>query len=370
MARLRPAILDRYILSELSGPFGFGLSAFVLIFAATQILNIGRLVSDDHAPLWAAIELFLWELPAMVVLVIPMALLLGTLLAVQRLSGESEITAMKAGGISFNRIVAPLLVAGVLFSFVTLFLQELVVPFAQDQVTTIEDVVINHTSAFNRDLTVSAPLPGGGRQETIATAYEPGSQALLNVTIIQYDAHNQPTLVAFAGRAHFLAKSWTLHNVSSYRFNSDGTVTEQPHTPTLKVQLGENPTDLVQRIKNNNPQEMSLTEIAAVIRSGQLTPTELRKYVTAYDEKLARPFACFVFVLIAVPFGIRSLRGGGSTGLGFGLAVGIVFIYYVVATIFSYVGEALPALAMPAAWAPNLIFTAIGAYRLRRVAAV
>ncbi len=90
-------ILDRYMLSELSGPFLFGLSAFTLIFAATQLINIGRIVSETHAPLWAAVEAFLWGLPPIVVLAIPMAMLLGTLLAIQRLSGESEINGDESG---------------------------------------------------------------------------------------------------------------------------------------------------------------------------------------------------------------------------------------------------------------------------------
>ena len=94
---MRFTILDRYMLSELAGPFVFGLAAFMLIFAATEILNIGKLVSSEHAPLWAALLVFVWSLPADVVLVIPMALLLGTLLAMQRLSGESEITALECG---------------------------------------------------------------------------------------------------------------------------------------------------------------------------------------------------------------------------------------------------------------------------------
>ncbi|HXW76907.1 MAG TPA: LptF/LptG family permease, partial [Candidatus Eremiobacteraceae bacterium] len=157
---MRFTILDRYMLTELAGPFVFGLSAFTLIFAATEILNIGKLVSNEHAPLWAALLVFLWSLPGEIVLVIPMALLLGTLLAVQRLSGESEITALKASGITFARIVTPLLAVGIVMSFVTLFLQEGVVPYANDQLTEIENSVINHVSAFNRDLTVSAPLPG------------------------------------------------------------------------------------------------------------------------------------------------------------------------------------------------------------------
>lgn len=363
-------ILDRYMLTELAGPFIFGLSAFMLIFAATEILNIGKLVSTEHAPLWAALLVFVWSLPADVVLVIPMALLLGTLLCVQRLSGESELTAMKAAGITFARIVAPLLAVGIVLSFVTLYLQEGLVPYANDQLTEIENSVINHVSAFNRDLTVSAPLPGGGRQVTIATAYEPHSRALLHVTLIQYDNHNEARQVAFAERAEFTTNKWTLQNSSVYRFNPDGTTLAEPRIAQQEVEIGENPTDLVKRMSNDDPENMSRAEIADIVRTNQLTQTEYRKYVTTYQEKLARPFACFVFILIAIPLGLRSIRTSGSTSLGFGLSLAIVFVYYVVMTICSFVGQAFLAFAWLWAWMPNILFTAMGLVRLRRAAAV
>ena len=358
------------MLAELAGPFVFGLSAFTLIFAATEILNIGKLVSSEHAPLWAAVLVFLWSLPGEIVLCIPMALLLGTLLAVQRLSGESELTALKASGITFARIVAPLLAVGIVMSFVTLFLQEGVVPYANDQLTEIENGAINHVSAFNRDLTVSAPLPGGGRQVTIATAYEPNSRALLHVTLIQYDNHNDPRQVVFADRAEFTADKWTLQNSSVYRFNPDGTTLAEPRIPQQEVEIGEKPTDLMKRMSNDDPENMSRTEIAGLVRSGQLTETELRKYVTTYQEKLARPFACFVFILIAIPFGLRAIRSSGSASLGFGLSLAIVFVYYVVMTVCSFAAEAMLAFAWFWAWVPNLLFTAIGLSRLRRAALV
>jgi lipopolysaccharide export system permease protein len=358
------------MLSELAGPFVFGLAAFMLIFAATEILNIGKLVSSEHAPLWAALLVFVWSLPADIVLVIPMALLLGTLLAMQRLSGESEITALKASGVTFARIVAPLLAVGIVMSFVTYFLQEQVVPFANDQLTEIENDVINHVSAFNRDLTVSAPLPGGGRQVTIATAYEPHSRALLHVTLIQYDNHNNPRQIIFADRAEFTANRWTLQNSSVYRFNPDGTTLAEPNIPQQEVEIGQRPTDLSKRMSNNDPENMSRAEIAEIVRSGQLTENERRKYVTTYQEKLARPFACFVFILIAIPFGVRPMRSSGSTSLGFGLSLAIVFVYYVVLTICSFAGEAMIAFAALWAWVPNILFTAIGLNRLRRAAAV
>jgi lipopolysaccharide export system permease protein len=366
---MRFTILDRYMLSELAGPFVFGLSAFTLIFAATEILNIGRLVSNEHAPLWAAVLVFAWSLPGYIVLVIPMALLLGTLLAVQRLSGESEITALKAAGITFTRIVAPLLAVGIVMSFVTFYLQEGIVPYADDQLTEIENGVINHVSAFNRDLTVSAPLPGGGRQVTIATAYEPNSRALLHVTLIQYDNHNDARQVIFADRAEFSADKWTLENSSVYRFSPDGSTLAEPHIPYQEVQIGEKPTDLVKRMSNDDPENMSRSEIAEVVHSGQLTENERRKYVTTYQEKLARPFACFVFILIAIPFGLRAIRSSGSTSLGFGISLAIVFVYYIVMTICSFAGEAFLSFAAIWAWMPNMLFTAIGLARLRRAAA-
>jgi len=100
--------------------FLIGAAAFTLIFIATQFLAIGKLVSQQNVPLFVAIEYFLYEMPAYLLLVIPMAMLFGTLLSVGRLSGESEITALKAGGIGLVRAVAPLLIVGLGVSFVAL----------------------------------------------------------------------------------------------------------------------------------------------------------------------------------------------------------------------------------------------------------
>ncbi len=168
LAGIRVRILDRYMISELGGPFSFGLSAFTLIFAATQILAISRLVSDRHAPLAAVIAYFLWQLPGIVVLVIPMAMLLGMLLALQRLSGESEITALKAGGVSLTRVVAPLLGVGLVVSVLALFLQEGIVPYANDRANYLREETIEHIGLFGSgSQAVTTKLPNGGRQLTI-----------------------------------------------------------------------------------------------------------------------------------------------------------------------------------------------------------
>lgn len=357
------------MLMELGGPFFFGLSAFTLILAAANILNIEKLVATEHAPILAAVEVFLWSLPNIFVLAIPMAMLLGALLSIQRLSGESEIVALKAGGIAFTRIIIPFLVAGLFMSLVMLILQELVVPFAADEQSYLVDQVIKHQSAFSQDLTVSAPLPGGGRQKTIAGALDK-SGSLLKVTLIQYDSAGEPTQIIFADRARFAFDKWELENVSTYRFDKDGSILASPRVPVTQVDIGQKPTELIKRVAHDDPSQMSRSQIADIIRSGQLNESELRKYTSTYHQKLALPFSCFVFTLIAIPFGVRQTRGGGSASLGFGLAVAIVFVYYIVLSVFSYLGDASVYIAPFAAWLPNLIFTYFGVQRLRKAAAV
>jgi lipopolysaccharide export system permease protein len=364
-----PAILDRYLVTELIGPFLFGLSAFTLIFVATQILAIGRLVSEQHAPLWAAIEYFLWDMPYYLLLVIPMAMLLGTLLAMQRLSSESEITAMKAGGISLSRIVAPLLIVGFLVSLIALAAQELFVPFANDKAAYIRQQAIEHVSPASSNLQAVTSLPGGGKQVTIANGLDVPTQTLLGVTVIRYDAQQKPRELIVADRARYLEPTWTFENSTTYHFESDNTVTAQS-APFMSVDIGERPNQIAkQKIEITNPEDLSRAEIKERLDSGRLSPQQQRLFTATYASKLARPFAAFVFTLIAVPFGLRPVRGGG-TGLGFGLAVALIFVYYVISTVCLSIGSAATWLAGPAAWAPNVVFTAIGATLLRRASRV
>ena len=363
-----PTIMDRYLVEELRGPFVFGLTAFTLIFVATQLLALGRLVSEEHAPLWAAIVYFLWQMPGVVLLVIPMAMLLGVLLAMQRLSGESEVTALKAGGISLARIVAPLLVVGFGLSLVSLLIQEDLVPLANDQAAYVRQSVIEHASSALSNLSAVTQLPGGGKQVTIAGAFDVQTQGLLNVTVIRYDNKQKAQDIIFAERARYVAPTWTFENATTYSFQGD--TTTQSVAKTMQVDIGERPNQIAkQSLQIADPQQLSRAEISDRIASGRLAPEQVRHFTAVYAEKLAQPFSAFVFTLIAVPFGLRPVRGGG-TGVGFGLAIPIVFVYYVISTVCLTLGSTAAWLAGPAAWAPNLLFTLIGVSLLRRASRV
>ncbi|GAC1571444.1 MAG: LPS export ABC transporter permease LptG [Candidatus Elarobacter sp.] len=365
-----PTIMDRYLVSELRGPFVFGLTAFTLIFVATQLLALGRLVSEEHAPFFAAILYFLWQMPGVVLLVIPMAMLLGVLLAMQRLSGESELTAFQAGGVSLARIVTPLLGVGFVLSLLSLLIQEALVPLANDQAAYVRQSVIEHASSSAlSNLSAVNALPGGGKQVTIAGAFDVPTQDLLNVTVIRYDVNQTAQDMIVARRARYAAPTWTFDHATTYNFQADGAVTTQM-TPHLTVDIGERPNQIAkQSLQISDPQQLSRAEIKDRIDSGRLSPDQVKHFGAVYAEKLAQPFSAFVFTLIAVPFGLRPVRGGG-TGVGFGLAIPIVFVYYVISTVCLSLGGTATWLAVPAAWAPNVLFTLIGVTLLRRASRV
>ncbi len=335
-----------------------------------DILAIGRLIADQHAPFWAALEYFLWQMPQIAVTVVPMAMLLGVLLTLQRLSNESEITAMKAGGIGLSRIVAPLLVLGFAISVLTLVVQETIVAFANDRAIFLRDETIRRVGAFGgSNHTVLTPLPDGGQQMTYFRGYDAATQTLLFTTIVGYDRHNRVEFFVFSDRGRYDRSTWTFTDANVYRFNPDGTTIAEQQ-PLMTVDIGERPSQIEQRSKDDNPEDMSLQQNREIVASGQLSPQQTRAYETTFEEKLARPFAALVFTLIAVPFGLRPPRGGG-TGFGFGLAVAIVFVYFVIASLCSAIVRSLPggyALSAVGAWAPNVLFLAIGAVLLRRAA--
>ena len=369
LAPMRVTIMDNYLVRELGGPALFGALAFTLIFVATQFLAIGRLVTQEHAPIGIAIEYFLWEMPTYLLLVIPMAMLFGTLLSVGRLSGESEITAMKAGGISLYRMFVPMAIVGIAVSLFSLFLQEILVPLANDQAAYIRQSQIEHLSSTSTDLSVTTPLPGGGKQVTVAGSLDSATQDLLNVVVIRFDNHANISEQIVSKKAHYDKPTWTFVNATSYEFTGNQ-VTATATSPLLSVDIGERPSEIAKHgSQGNDPENLSRTEIKSELDATSLSEQQRRLFSATYAAKLARPFSAFVFVLFAFPLGLRRIRGGGAA-LGFGLALAIVFVYYVISTVALSVGSLALGLAGIAAWAPNALFSLIGLWLLRRASAV
>src|SRR5438552_4882133 len=121
-------ILDRYIARELIGPFAFGVAAFTLIFISGEYLFKLTSMVASGAPLLDVAELMALRMVPLAVITFPMATLLATLLSFGRLSGDMEVVALMASGVSFFRIAVPAFMMGFLVSVGGLYANEQLVP--------------------------------------------------------------------------------------------------------------------------------------------------------------------------------------------------------------------------------------------------
>ncbi|HZV78874.1 MAG TPA: LptF/LptG family permease [Candidatus Binatus sp.] len=358
--------LDRYMISELGGPFLFGLAAFTLLFVAGELLNVARLVSEEHASLLAAAKYFIYTLPQTLVLTFPMSMLLAVLLAMSRLSGDSEITGIRAGGVSLYRIAAPIAAVGLLASLVGLGFQEFVVPGATARANEIlqSEIQSGNVNILSNEV-VRTSLPNGDAQVTYAAGFDTTTQSLEQIAVQVYRDGTLLSLLV-APRAHYQHSTWVLTDAISYRLApiccTVGTF------PFTSVNIGASPTDLIELAKR--PEDLSRNQLRPLVRSAKQSGDKSRYalLLVTYDSKLARPFASLVFTMLAIPLGIRRQRS--TSGAGFGISIAIVFAFYVVTTICLALGRTTPELSLVMAWLPNIVFGAIGIWLLQLAAKV
>ena len=358
-------ILDRYMIQALGGPFLFGLAAFTLLFVAGQLLNIARLVSEEHASLLAAGKYFVYSLPATLVLTFPMSMLLAVLLAMSRLSGDSEVTALRAAGISLYRIAAPLVGVGLVASFIALLFQELIVPTASTRANAILQNEIQSAGAtvLSNQL-VSTVLPNGDLQLTLAQGFDTKTDELQNTTV-EVLRGSVPVSLLVAPRGTYKNDSWRFSDATEFVLMP---CCDHVMLPQLSIDIGADPSQLLEQRKQ--PEDMSRAELRKLLNSGVKTTDKARyaRLLVTYESKLARPFASLVFTLLAIPLGIRPQRS--SSGAGFGVSIAIVFAFYVTTTICLAIGQSWPPTSLIMAWAPNIIFSFTGLYLLRQAATV
>lgn len=350
-------ILDRYILKEIIVPFLNGILAFTAILIAGLILpKMVELMTGPHPlSLSQAGMIFIYQLPSILVLTFPMSSLLGSLQGIGRLSGDSEIIVMKAGGISFSRMMRWILVGGVLVSIGTFWFNDTLVPAgnsrAQDIIRSVSD------NGQSTNALVLQDWEGNKLSRVvIAQAFQGRTNTLLGVTMLQYRG-NQAAGIVVAKKAQWKEKEgrWEFQNGYLQQISPEG-----PYGSTrfdrLDLSLSKRPEDV--KLSQRKAEEMSYEELRKTIHAIARQGGDVKDYLVNLQLKLSLPLASLVFVLIGAPLGLRPHRGGSA--LGFGLAIMIVFFYYVLAHFLAAAGSAGSLSPALAAWTPDVIGAAIG----------
>lgn len=356
-------IISRFLVKEMAMPMIYGVCAFTSLFVSGDLLNLANLVVETGAPVAAALKVFILKMPQIVVWTFPMSVLLATLLSLSRLSANSEIVAMRAGGLSYSRMVMPLFVLAFCVSLGTFAIQEEVVPAAN----TLASRIMIQEIRGGQLPTVTNHVVIKHMQENLmdwllyAREYDGKTQVLSDVTIIQLQ-NNKPQQTTFAKRVVWDKNTWYMEQGTTHVLSGDSAYTMQFGSGRQPVNIGQRPEEIAAGQKD--PEQMSLAELRehiSILRSqgAQVHALEVKMHL-----KYAIPLASLVFALVGVPLGIQPHRSAAS--IGFGLSIVVIFVYYVLMTLGSALGQGGFLPPWLAAWMQNIALSAFGGYLLVR----
>ncbi len=364
MFRDRFPLLDRFILAEMKGPFLFGVMAFtVLLVAGDLLFDLADLIIEKGVSLGVIARLFVYKLPSVVVLTLPMASLLSALLSFGKLSGDSELAALKASGIAFQRIVRPVLFASILVALSAILMNETVVPLTNRAAENVMryEVAQNRLALVQDHVFLREQSDGQLKRVTYISRLKPREGLMEGVLVQEFeDGHMRRILSAEKGFWH--DGQWWLEKGQVFDVDKAGGVSLLFRFERQKLVLKLTPEQV--RQASRKPEEMNafeLRERIELLKTEGADPNPLR---VMFHLRLAVPWASVVLALVGASLGVRPQRT--SSGMGLGMSVMIVFVYYVTMSFCRALGQSGMLLPAIAAWVPNLLFLLVGAFLIKR----
>jgi len=351
--------LDRYLLSEWLRVCFVTLLGFPILVIVIDLTDkLDTYMARGIKPGTVALS-YVFDLPEKMFLVLPVAVLFATVFTVGSLGRHSELTAAKASGISFHRLVRPLFAAAGAAFIAGLLLGEIAPVATSRRLEMLGEKAIRSTSSrynfvYRADggwVYAIRALELRTREMTDLLLEREGSGAAY------------PTIVLAAQRAVFDDR-WTLHR-GTLRYlagNEPGGEAAFEFDSLQTRTMKERPVDLLAEPKA--PDEMRYAELRRYIDALTRSGSNAKKLQVELALKIAIPFICLLIALFGAPLAISSPKSGAAWGVAASLATTfIVLLMFQLAKAVGAGGVLPPALA---AWTPNILVGVAAVYLLRK----
>ncbi len=360
-------ILTRYILGEILSHTLIGCALFTFILFMPELPHLLEVVVRNSSSLTDMAEIFLFTLPRLFSFTIPMSVLVGILLGLSRLAADSEVIAMRASGMGigyFVRVASIVAVAGTLLGLGnSLYLA----PRASQAILNMQQSLETQQASYEIQphvfyeefkgavLYVQEVIPRAGvsnwRQVFMADVSDPSNPIVTTAASATVVSDNTQTLMMRlrdGARHETVAGNPDQYNISRF------TTTDMPLSlsPQNDVHLGRMETVIY-----------ALPMKALIARSHGPDP---RRYLIELYNRFSFPIACLVLMLVGVPLGVNSRRGGKSSGFVFTIL--LVFIYYFLSSTGIALGRQNKLPVFLAVWSANLLFAVVGVFLLWQMA--
>ena len=359
-------ILDKYIFREIFLSFIFGICAFSAVFIGSGTLfKIAKFITDYGASLSAVVKIFVFSMPSVIIWTFPMSMLLATLLTFGKLSGSSEITAMKSCGVSFTRIATPAIIMGLVVSIGAVLFNEHVVPWANTAYGNVLYYEIQgNTTMQSQEHVILKEIKDGKIQRLVyARLFEAESERLTGVTMQEFDPEGNVSHVENAEYAKWDGRAWTMHNGIIYDITEgEGKAGHSFRFDKQTLPVAATPTQVIRAQKD--PSELTMKELRAEINIMKTQYVNTNKLEAELYQRVSVPMASLVFALVGVPLGLQPNRNSSSAG--FAMSVVIIFLYYALMTMGNALARSGAMAPLLAVWIPNIVGLLAGGFLIRR----
>ncbi|MDR1103817.1 MAG: LptF/LptG family permease [Endomicrobium sp.] len=364
--------LHFYIIKEFFHSFIFGVVVFSFLLILNFVFELMDLLIEKGVSVWVVVKMFSFCLPNVLTLSIPMAVLFGVLLSYGRLSSDNEVTAMKAVGLDYKTLTMPIIIFVLGISFFLVFFNHFFAPKLNSNLKVYLEQVITKRPLVKFNEKSITKL---GDYRIYSNKVDNAKNTLIGVSIYKFEndsaANNKKTVLPQNDKEawRITASSATVKTYAAgaqltlykgyWQKASPSDMTNMTHatfkTYSIFIPLGN-------AIKSYNigPSELSSPKLIETIKQYKKQKLEFMPYLRDYWIRWIFAVAPIVFIIIALPIGIRTGRGGKA--LSFGLSLAIVIIYYTLFVISINLGEKEYVPLGIIIWLPNLAIGAVGFY--------
>jgi lipopolysaccharide export system permease protein len=351
------SIIHRYILSSLLRNLALCITLFAALFLVIDFFDRIDNIVAAGASFGSAIEYFLFKVPLTLNLMIPLAFLVATLFTLGTLSKNSELTAMRAAGLSTFYLARPIYIAGIIVSLLSIVFNETIVPTATRRVKEIYNIDIQKKDA--RGAYSQSNYWGRKNNRFInLNMFDSRTDSMMGISVFHVNSDFEVTRRTNAVQGNWISGTygWMMKDMTEYRFSSNNQ-TEYEKRATFPLATSEEPESFYN--VETDADTMSYRTFRKYIKRQADSGVATARLLTDLYAKISFPFITFIASFIALTFAIRPARSG-NLAMSFVAGLVIGFSFYVLHSYSIAMGRAEILEPMIAAWLANIIMLGVG----------
>ncbi|MEM8984115.1 MAG: LPS export ABC transporter permease LptG [Pseudomonadota bacterium] len=353
------SILVRYLMNAVLSMTVLVLMVLLAIAGFVEFIAQLDTVGEGDFSVRSALLYALLRLPLLAAQMVPVAALIGALLGLGQLASHSELTVMRAAGVSKLRLASTIAISGLVLTFVTFVVGEFLAP-------PLDQFARTYRASLKRGNDATAAL-GNVWVRDGATIYNierlSGELDLGRVYRFEFDDSQRLTAIGYALNGGLNSDDqWVLNNFVATHFDSDGTHVEAYARSVQDVSIN---TELL-GVALIRPTSLSLRSLRAYVRYLSTNGLTADAYQSEYWSRLATLVAIILMPVLAIGFVFGSLRDAGNgarTLVGIMIGLG----WYLATRLLSNSGQVFDLNIVLTAWIPSIALALITAIAVSRV---